>query len=69
MVTKKSKVLFIIPTLNPGGIETYLLRFLSFIKQDALLDPYVLVRSMERGELYQRYMIHALVIGIRAELA
>ncbi|MDO9551554.1 glycosyltransferase [Rhodonellum sp.] len=56
MVTKKNKVLFIIPTLNPGGIETYLLRFLSFIKQDALLDPYVLVRNMERGDLFENYV-------------
>ena len=55
MDTKKVKVLFIIPTLNPGGIETYLLRFLKFIKKYDSLEPVVLVRSGEKGALFGEY--------------
>jgi glycosyltransferase involved in cell wall biosynthesis len=55
MDAKKIKVLFIIPTLNPGGIETYLLRFLKFIKKDDSLEPVVLVRSWEKGALFGEY--------------
>lgn len=55
MDAKKIKVLFIVPTLNPGGIETYLLRFLKFIKMDDYLEPVVLVRRREKGALFGEY--------------
>lgn len=55
MEKKQVKVLFIIPTLNPGGIETYLLRFLNFIQKDKVITPYILVRSLNKGALYAQY--------------
>lgn len=51
---KKRKVCFLIPTLNSGGIETYLLRFLNYIN-DNDLDVTVIVRNEKKGELYEEY--------------
>jgi glycosyltransferase involved in cell wall biosynthesis len=55
MEKKQVKVLFIVPTLNPGGIETYLLRFLKFIQKDQTIKSYILVRSLNKGVLYEQY--------------
>ena len=54
MIKDKNKVLFIIPSLNPGGIETYTLRFLRYAKDG--IDPYIIVRSKAKGELYEDYL-------------
>jgi glycosyltransferase involved in cell wall biosynthesis len=50
----KNKVIFIIPSLDPGGIETYTLRFLRYSKDS--LDPYIIVRSKAKGELHEDYL-------------
>jgi glycosyltransferase involved in cell wall biosynthesis len=47
------KVLFIIPTLNAGGIETYLLRFLRL--ELGQFKSVVLVRSLKAGVLEEPY--------------
>ena len=49
------KVLFIIPSLDPGGIETYLLRFLKYVKEDNRIEPYILVRCFDKGNLFHQY--------------
>jgi glycosyltransferase involved in cell wall biosynthesis len=54
-MVSKVKVLFIIPTIHPGGIETYLLRFLTHFKKDTTISPIVLVRSFEKGHLFSQY--------------
>jgi glycosyltransferase involved in cell wall biosynthesis len=54
-MVSKVKVLFIIPTIHPGGIETYLLRFLTHFKKDTTISPIVLVRSFEKGHLFNQY--------------
>ncbi|MCH7412058.1 glycosyltransferase [Belliella sp. R4-6] len=43
--------------MNPGGIETYLLRFLKFIKDDRSIEPYVLIRSLDQGKLFEQYKV------------
>ncbi len=55
MNSTKKKVLFIIPTTNPGGIETYVLRFLNYIQNNELIEPILLVRSINKGELSAEY--------------
>lgn len=55
MENKIVKVLFIVPSLDPGGIETYLLRFLKFIHKDEAIKPYLLVRNLNKGALYDQY--------------
>jgi len=55
MNSTSKKVLFIIPTTNPGGIETYLLRFLKYNKENELIKPFVLVRNRMKGELAFKY--------------
>jgi len=55
MNSTSKKVLFIIPTTNPGGIETYLLRFLIYIKNNELIEPILLVRNLNKGELSKEY--------------
>lgn len=50
----KKKVLFIIPSVDSGGIETYVLRFLKHYKND--LDASVLVRHTRKGDLYEQYL-------------
>lgn len=64
MSTKK--VCFIIPSLDPGGIETYLLRFLRF--KDYSFEPVIIVRTNRRGELFESYSqlgvtIHFMPLG------
>lgn len=49
----KQKICFLIPSVSSGGIEMYLLRYLKF-KEDAS-NIIVLVRSNEKGELYEEY--------------
>lgn len=48
------KVVFVIPSLDSGGIENYLLRFLHFAKND--ITPIVVVRNYNRGVLYDAYL-------------
>lgn len=50
----KTKVIFIIPSLDPGGIETYTLRFLRYSKDN--IDPYIIVRSKAQGALKEDYL-------------
>ncbi len=53
MEKNKLKVCFLIPSLQSGGIETYLLRFLKHQKN--ALNATVLVRNSEKGELFDSY--------------
>ena len=53
MSDNKQKIAFVIPSLDPGGIETYLLRFLRF-NQDKI-EPYVIVRNFKKGILCSEY--------------
>jgi len=48
-----SKICFLIPSVASGGIEMYLLRYLNFI--DDTKNITVLVRSNQKGELYEEY--------------
>lgn len=48
------KIVFIIPTLNPGGIETYLLRFIKFTNNS--FNVTVIVRNKDQGQLYGEYL-------------
>lgn len=50
----RKKIIFIIPTLDPGGIETYTLRFLRYANDS--IDPYIIVRSKTKGALYDDYL-------------
>lgn len=50
---KKKRIIFIIPSLDAGGIETYLLRFLRFVEKD--IDPIILVRNNNVGVLEKDY--------------
>jgi glycosyltransferase involved in cell wall biosynthesis len=52
-MTSKTKVLFIIPSVSPGGIETYLLRFLKAKGKE--MEAVVLIRSQTRGKLFEEY--------------
>jgi glycosyltransferase involved in cell wall biosynthesis len=54
MTNNLSKVIFIIPSLDPGGIETYTLRFLRYSKNS--IDPYIIVRSNSKGALHEDYL-------------
>lgn len=54
MKEKKLKVCFLIPSLNSGGIETYLLRFL--LHQKETINATVLIRNSKTGELYDSYI-------------
>ncbi|OIQ21441.1 MAG: hypothetical protein BM557_04085 [Flavobacterium sp. MedPE-SWcel] len=47
------KVCFLIPSVLSGGIETYMLRFLTHQKGN--IDATVLVRKSSKGELYESY--------------
>lgn len=47
------KLCFLIPSVNAGGIETYLLRFLGSLNN--LENVTIVVRSDTRGELYNDY--------------
>jgi glycosyltransferase involved in cell wall biosynthesis len=47
------KTCFLIPSVASGGIEMYLLRFLNYIEDTNNIT--VLVRSNEKGELYEEY--------------
>jgi len=47
------KVLFLIPSVDSGGIETYLLRFLKIHKLE--IDPFVLIRNTRKGNLLEEY--------------
>ncbi len=49
----KTRVLFIIPSTDPGGIENYLLRFLNFSKLE--IEAIVLVRNKEKGLLHAQF--------------
>lgn len=48
-----NKIVFIIPTSNAGGIETYLLRFLKL--HSSSIHAHVLVLSTKRGALAEEY--------------
>jgi len=50
---KKKKVLFIIPSVDSGGIETYVLRFLR--KYKSQIQASVLVRHTKKGDLFEQY--------------
>ena len=50
----KKKVCFLIPSLNQGGCETYLLRFLRFSGHK--IESVVICRSLTSGDLYKKYM-------------
>ena len=54
MRDKKIKVCFLIPSLKSGGIETYLLRFLTHQKES--INATVLIRNTENGELNDSYI-------------
>lgn len=43
----------VIPSLSPGGIETYLLRFLKAKGKE--VEPVVLVRHQAKGKLFEEY--------------
>jgi|SRR5690554_4229185 len=47
------KICFLIPSVSSGGIEMYLLRFLTYVEDTKNIT--VLVRSNEKGELYEEY--------------
>jgi len=47
------KIVFLVTTLNSGGIENYLLRFLSFF--DGQLEPIVICKGNFFGELEEDY--------------
>ena len=49
----KTKVLFIVTRLDVGGLETYLLRFLSFAKDR--IEPSVLCKYGETGKLDNKF--------------
>jgi glycosyltransferase involved in cell wall biosynthesis len=49
----ENKICFLIPSVASGGIEMYLLRYLNFI--DDTKNITVLVRSNQKGELYEEY--------------
>lgn len=51
---KLAKILFVIPSVDSGGIETYLLRFLKLKK--SVINPYILVRGAAIGSLLDEYM-------------
>jgi glycosyltransferase involved in cell wall biosynthesis len=53
MDTKKIKILFVIPSVKSGGIETYLLRFLNYLRNST--DVVVLVRNKNKEELFDSY--------------
>lgn len=57
----KPKVLFIIPSVSPGGIETYLLRFLKAKGKE--MEAMVLVRSQTRGRLFEEYWALGIPLG------
>ncbi len=48
-----NNICFLIPGLNAGGIENYLLRFLSFFPDEKNFT--VLVRNKKKGDLYDEY--------------
>lgn len=48
-----TKTCFLIPSVSSGGIEMYLLRFLNYVEDTSNIT--VLVRSNEKGELYEEY--------------
>ena len=50
---KMKKTCFIIPTLDAGGIETYLLRFLGHLPQRDNVT--VVVRNQKKGDLFEAY--------------
>lgn len=54
MKYNRVKVCFIIPTLDPGGIETYTLRFIKYSKN--FIEPHIIVRSNFKGKLYEDYL-------------
>ncbi len=47
------KICFIIPGLNAGGMENYLLRFLNFLPEKSGVT--VMVRNGEKGDLWNEY--------------
>lgn len=49
----KKKVLFIVPSVDSGGIETYVLRFLRQYKNE--IQASVLVRHTKKGDLNEQY--------------
>ncbi len=50
----KDKICFLIPTTDPGGIETYLLRFM--LIYSSKLDITVIVKNEDHGLLYNDYI-------------
>lgn len=52
-MNKLPKVLFLIPSVSSGGIETYLLRFLTLKKSE--VNAFILVRGNKEGDLSAEY--------------
>ncbi len=49
---REGKMLFLVATLNSGGIENYILRYINYDKDS---DAYVLCKSGEGGQLEKKY--------------
>jgi glycosyltransferase involved in cell wall biosynthesis len=49
-------ICFLIPSLDPGGIETYLLRFIRYCS-DRDMKVTVLIKGKEKGALYDEYKV------------
>ena len=54
MFQSELKICFLIPSLNAGGIETYLLRFLQQIDNE--ISTVVIIKSDEKGDLFHEYL-------------
>ena len=51
---KQTKASFLLVSLNAGGIETYLLRFLKLYGHD--ISTFVVVKNGKKGDLYDEYI-------------
>lgn len=58
---EKKRVAFIVSTLNGGGIENYLLRFIKHYKDQ--IDATVICKLGYAGDLYEQYIEH----GVKVE--
>jgi glycosyltransferase involved in cell wall biosynthesis len=50
---EKTKVVFVIPSLDAGGIENYVLSFIIFSKLE--IRPVVIVRNYKKGIMFTKY--------------
>ena len=51
---KRNKIVFFVFSLQAGGIETYLLRFLKQYRN--IITPSVIVKNGEKGDLYDEFL-------------